>query len=106
MSFADSRAFGRAAQLASGASAQEEIKMIAQQPQGATDGAVALDMFQVPGVVAFRVTIQPSPLGCAWSADACALSNAADPPQPPQREAPAAERPSTHALDELFARGL
>jgi hypothetical protein len=80
--------------------------MIAQRTQGATGGAVAVDLFPVPGVVAFRVTIQPSTLGCAWSADACALSGVAGPPPPPAREAPGAERPNTHALDELFARGL
>jgi hypothetical protein len=76
--------------------------MAAQETQGPTDGAVAADFFGVPGVVAFRVTIQPSPLGCAWSADACVLG----PPPPPTRQAPRAERPNTNALDELFARGL
>lgn len=80
--------------------------MIAQQTEDRTGDPVSQDIFGVPGVVAFRVTVQPSPLGCAWSADACVLHSTAGPAQPPPGEAPNAQRPPTHALDELFARGL
>jgi hypothetical protein len=80
--------------------------MIAQRAQGQTGGALAVNLVRVPGEVAFRVTIQPSPGGCAWSTDATPVLSAARPVQPPPREAPETEGPNTHALDELFARGL
>jgi len=83
--------------------------MIAQQTQGQVGGALKVDLARVPGEVSFRVTIQPSPCGCAWSTDArpaLPARGAAEPVQPLAPEAPRAEGHDTHALDELFARGL
>ena len=77
--------------------------MIAQQAQGQTGGALTPDRVRAPGEVAFRVTIQPSPVGCVWSADARPVLSA---PQPAAPEAPKAEGHNPHALDALFARGL
>jgi len=65
-----------------------------------------VDLVRVPGEVAFRVTIQPSPTGWAWSTDARAVLSAAQPAPPAAPEAPNANGPNTHALDELFAKGL
>ncbi len=80
--------------------------MIAQETQRQTARPVTQDIFGVPGVVAFRVTIQPSPAGCVWSADACVLNSTAAPAPPQPKEAPAAPGHDTHVLDELFSRGL
>jgi hypothetical protein len=80
--------------------------MSAQQAQGQTGGALTPDLVRAPGEVAFRVTIQPSPVGCVWSADARPVLTPPQPVRPAAPEAPKAEGHSTHALDALFARGL
>ena len=81
--------------------------MIAQGEEGGK--ALKVDLPPLPGEVAFRVTIQPSPCGCAWSTDARPALPALGAAEPAQSSAPEAPKPaghSTHALDELFARGL
>ncbi len=79
--------------------------MIAQKAQGPTGGALTVDLVPLPGEVAFRVTIQPSPSGCAWSTDASPLLGAPEPVQPLAPAAPD-NGPNTHALDEIFSQGL
>jgi hypothetical protein len=83
--------------------------MIAQRNEGQGGKVLTVDLVQTPGEVAFRVTIQPSPVGNAWSTDArpvLPVPSAPEPVQPLAREAPDAAGPNTHALDELFSRGL
>ncbi len=80
--------------------------MIAQRTEGQGGKALTVDLVRVPGELAFRVTIQPSPVGWAWSSDARPVLPAAEPAPPPAPEAPKADAPNTHALDELFAQGL
>ena len=83
--------------------------MIAQRAQGQGGAALKVDRVPLPDEVAFRVTIQPSPLGSAWCTDARPVLpavSAAEPVQPLAPEAPDAKRPDTHTLDELFSRGL